>query len=223
MAGVLVLTGGQDFALLNAPRSAAIMDIAPPGPVAILAAAAAYEGLASVQSEAVAWCQANNREAIVLPVVQHHDVTDDVVADVNRAAVVLVCDGSPLHLRSVLKGSALVDALHGALARGAVVIASGSAATVFGDPMVDPRGGAYTVGLAFAPGLAILPSRHDTSMHLLERARALQPQGAVLVGIAEGAALVRTAGDWQALGDGKITVFGAGSERQSTPGDHIEM
>ncbi len=43
MAGVLVLTGGQDFALLNAPRSAAIMDIAPPGPVAILAAAAAYE------------------------------------------------------------------------------------------------------------------------------------------------------------------------------------
>lgn len=217
-----MLTGGDDFSALNAPRSAAIMELAPEGPVAILAAASAFEGMAAVQSAALAWCEANHREAIVLPVVQHRDVNEQVVAEVERAAAIFICDGSPLHLRAVLKGSALVDALHRAIERGAIVIASGSAATVFGDPMVDPRGGAYTVGLEFISGAAVLPGRHDTSVHLLERARALQPEGAMLIGIAEGVALVCTASAWSVLGDGKVTVFAGDSEQHYSPGDRID-
>ena len=55
--------------------------------------------------------------------------------------------GSPMHLRSVLKGSAVLAALREAWRGGAVVAGSSAGAMVLTDPMVDPRGGALTVGL----------------------------------------------------------------------------
>ena len=51
-----------------------------------------------------------------------------------------LADGSPLHLRSVLKESALFEALLAAYHGGGVVAASGAGATLLCDPMVDPRG-----------------------------------------------------------------------------------
>src|SRR4029077_16443082 len=100
-------------------------------------------------------------------------------------------DGSPLHLRSVLKGSALYGALVHAYERGAVVAASGAGATLLCDPMVDPRGGAYTVGLGLVQGLAVFPYHGTAADHLRERSIDLLPTGAVLVGIDEHTALVR--------------------------------
>lgn len=176
-----------------------------------------------MEAQGVAWARANHREPVVLSVVQHRDATEQVAAQIREAAAILICDGSPLHLRSVLKGSPLIAALHDALAGGAVVIASGSSATVFGDPMVDPRGGAYTVGLGFAPGLAILPGRPDTTAHLLERAKALQPTGSTLVGIDEGAALARRGGEWSVLGDGHVVAITAGVEARFSAGDRIAL
>ena len=76
---------------------------------------------------------------------------------VRDARFVYFADGSPLHLRSVLKGSALFDALLAAYRSGAVLAASGAGATVLCDPMVDPRGGAYTVGLGVVRGRGGLP------------------------------------------------------------------
>ena len=63
---------------------------------------------------------------------------DENVAAMRVARFVYLADGSPLHLRSVLKGSALFDALLYAHGRGAVIAASGAGATVVCDPMVDP-------------------------------------------------------------------------------------
>ena len=62
------------------------------------------------------------------------------------AKFVYLADGSPLHLRSVLKDSALFEAILAAYHGGGVLAASGAGATLLCDPMVDPRGGAYTVG-----------------------------------------------------------------------------
>ena len=113
----------------------------------------------------------------------------NVEAVARRAKFVYLADGSPLHLRSVLKGSALYDAMLAAYRSGAVIAASGAGATVLCDPMVDPRGGAYTVGLGVVEGLAVFPYHGTAADHLRERSIDLLPPDAILVGIDEETAL----------------------------------
>ena len=127
------------------------------------------------------------------------------------ARFVYLSDGSPLHLRSVLKGSPLFDALLYAHGRGAVIAASGAGATVVCDPMVDPRGGAYTVGLGIVSGLAVFPDHAGAADHRRERSLELQPDDAVLVGLDQHTAIVREAsGQWNVMGSGNATVYRGG-------------
>ena len=72
---------------------------------------------------------------------------------------IYLAGGSPLHLKSVLKGSATFDALpRGVDLGGAVVAGSAAGAMVLTDPMVDPHGGALTVGLGLIDQLALRAS-----------------------------------------------------------------
>ncbi|MBU6233843.1 MAG: hypothetical protein KJS64_06310 [Acidobacteria bacterium] len=64
---------------------------------------------------------------------------------VRTCDVVIIPDGSPLHLRTVLRGTPLLDAL----STTRLIVTIGSVSTVFGDPMIDPRGGAPTTGFGF--------------------------------------------------------------------------
>ena len=127
------------------------------------------------------------------------------------AKFVYLADGSPLHLRSVLKGSPLFDALVYAHGRGAVIAASGAGATVVCDPMVDPRGGAYTVGLGIVPSVAVFPDHAGAADHRRERSLELQPPETVLVGLDFQTAIVREAsGQWKVMGAGNATVYRGG-------------
>ncbi len=140
----------------------------------------------------------------------HRSEAEDpkIVDAVRKAKFVYLCDGSPLHLRSVLKGSALFDAIVGAYHGGASVAASGAGATLVGDPMVDPRGGAYTVGLAMVPDLAVFPYHGTAARHMRERSIDLLPSTAKLVGIDDETALVRDRdGSWRVAGAGVVTVY----------------
>ena len=69
------------------------------------------------------------------------------VGVVRGARAVYLVGDQPLHLRSVLKGTPLWDAITQVLADGGVVAATGGSAAAMCDPMVDPRGGAFTLGL----------------------------------------------------------------------------
>ena len=117
--------------------------------------------------------------------------------------------GSPLHLRSVLKETPLWDALVDAWAGGAVVAGSSAGAMVLCDPMVDPRGGAFTVGLGMIANLAVLPhAEPDVAAHH-KRTFELADTGLVLAAIAERAALIRDGdGAWRASGDVSVWVDG---------------
>ena len=108
----------------------------------------------------------------------------------------------------MLKGTALFDAMVAATDGGAVIAASGAGATVLCDPMVDPRGGAYTVGLGMVQGLAVFPYHGTAADHLRERSIDLLPRAAVLVGVDEHTALDRrgpTAGT--VAGAGAVTLY----------------
>ena len=81
--------------------------------------------------------------------------------------------------------------------------------------MVDPRGGAYTVGLGIVAGLAVFPDHAGAADHRRERSIELQPADAVLVGLDEHTAIVRDAShEWTVIGPGHATVYRVGAAAQ---------
>ena len=126
------------------------------------------------------------------------EAEDDAIAKLARdATFVYLADGSPLHLRSVLKDSALFDAMLAGV-RGRRSSPRRARATLLCDPMVDPRGGAYTVGLGVVRGLAVFPYHGSAADHLRERSIDLLPSDAVLVGVDEQTALGARRIGWMA-------------------------
>ena len=133
-------------------------------------AAAAFEQPDKVELRAGEYFESLGVKCRTVPVLHRAEADDARIAEtVRRAKFVYLCDGSPLHLRSVLKDSALFDAILAAYHGGAALAASGAGATLVGDPMVDPRGGAYTVGLGLVPNLAVFPYHGTAADHMRER------------------------------------------------------
>ena len=116
--------------------------------------------------------------------------------------------GSPMHLRSVLKDSPVWDALVASLADGATVAGSDAGAMVLCDPMVDPRGGAFTIGLGLVDGVTVVPNHDRWSEDAAHRTRKMTPPGLVLAGIDQRTALIRAGdGTWRAEGAGGVVLF----------------
>ena len=90
-----------------------------------------------------------------------------------------------------------------------MLAASGAGATVLCDPMVDPRGGAYTVGLGVVRNLAVFPYHGTAADHLRERSIDLLPERRRRSsGIDEETALVKRSDGWTVAGAGAVTVYG---------------
>ena len=75
------------------------------------------------------------------------------------------------------------------------------------DPMVDTRGGAFTVGLGLVPGLAVIPRVNTWSHDKVHRTVELAPKGVAVVGIPEATALVRDDDGWRVEGVGECVVY----------------
>jgi cyanophycinase len=105
---------------------------------------------------------------------------------------------------------------------GAVVAASGAGATLLCDPMVDPRGGAYTVGLGVVKNLAVFPYHGTAATHLRERSIDLLPRNSVLAGVDEETALVKGPDGWTVAGAGSVTLYRADATTTYVAGDAPE-
>jgi cyanophycinase len=125
-----------------------------------------------------------------------------------------------MHLRSVLKDSPVWEALVAAWRGGTVLAGSGSGGMVLCDPMVDPRGGAITLGLGLIAPIAVIP-HHDTwSEDKAKRTLHIAPAGLPIAGVDERTALIRSPeGDWRTSGVGDVAVFvdGAPADLSSLP------
>ena len=121
-----------------------------------------------------------------------------------------------MHLRSVLKDSPLWEALLEGWNGGAALAGSSAGAMVLCDPMVDQRGGAFTLGLGLLSGVAVVP-HHDTwSEEKVHRTQQLAPKGLVVAGVDERTALVRD-------GDGRWTIEGAGEVTIWRDGENVGL
>ena len=209
--GTFALVGGGEWGDHCRDLDAELVAISGAEEVLVLPTATAFEHPERVAARATAYFQSLGVEARTLEVLHRAEAEDAQVAkEVRGAKFLYLVDGSPLHLRSVLKDSALFDALLAVYHGGGVLVASGAGATVLCDPMVDPRGGAYTVGLGVVRDLAVFPYHGTAADHLRERSIDLLPKAATLVGIDEETALVRAVdGTWTARGAGAVTVYAA--------------
>lgn len=208
MTGTLALVGGDEFAE-GCTFDADLLAASGGTEVVVLATAAAYERPERLVARSVEWFATLGARVEAPPVFTRPDALDDHhVALVRSAGFVYLAGGSPMHLRSVLKDSPLLEALIKAWEGGAVLAGSGAGADVLCDPMVDPRGGAYTVGLGLVPGLAVIP-RYDTWSHdKVHRTVEIAPDGVVVAGVPARTAIIRDAsGSWAAHGVGEVDVW----------------
>lgn len=214
MTGTLALVGGAEWSD-GCDFDADLLSSSGGTDVLVLPTAAAFENPDKCVDHATEWFAKLGGRVVGLHVLQRSHAIDPANADAVRAArFVYLAGGSPLHLRSVLKETPLWDALLEAWRGGAVVAGSSAGAMVLGDPMVDPRGGAFTVGLGMIGNLAVLPhAEPDVAAHH-KRTFELADADLVLAAIPECTALVRDpSGAWRSTGVGEATVWVGGQQR----------
>ena len=210
--GILALVGGAEWSdgcsfdepLLSASGGTDVL---------VLPTASAYERPERLVVAAAEWFAPLGASVEGLMVLSRADAEDaDAATVLRRARFIYLSGGSALHLRSVLKGSAVLQALREAWADGAVVAGAGAGAMALTDPMVDPRGGALTVGLGLIEGLAVFThygdAAEDAHGEKLHRSVTLAPAGLPIVGLPQRTALLRDPdGRWRAAGVGQPSVF----------------
>lgn len=176
--------------------------------VLVLPTAAAFEHPKRRAEAAEEWFSGLGAKTTVLDVLNRRDAEDPDKAEIARnARFIYLSDGSPLHLRSVIKDSALWDALIEAWKGGAVVAGSSAGGMIFGDPMVDPRGGAFTLGLGLVRKFAVVPHWEQWTPDKSRRMTQLMPSGTVVAEIEESTALIRWSdGTWEIAGKAHATL-----------------
>lgn len=186
--------------------------------VVVLPTAAAFEHPERKVMDAAEWFEGLGARVEGLMVLSRDDAQDEGAAEVvRRAGFVYLSGGSALHLRSVLKGSRVYEALREAWEGGAVVAGASGGGMVLTDPMVDPRGGALTVGLGLVAGLAVVPHygdvHQDAHGEKLHRTVALAPEGLPVVGVPTRSALIREqSGVWRSVGPVAVFVDGVAAD-----------
>lgn len=217
--GTLALIGGEEFDEACHEVDRVLLEASGGAEVVVVPTAAAFENPKKVVERAQAYFADLGASASAVMVLHHAQADDEAaVAGVREARFLYLTGGSPMHLRAVLHGSKLWDAILHAHRSGAVLAASGSGAIVLCNPMIDPRGGAYTVGMGLLANLAVFP-HHDTAPpHLWDRAVELRPKDTTLAGVDEHTALLRDASGWRVLGPGKVTLRSAEGEESFAAG-----
>lgn len=182
--------------------------------VVVLPTGAAYEHPAKLVDAATSWFGELGAKVDPVMVLDRPGASDPANVDaVRQARFVYLAGGSPMHLRSVLMHSPLWDALAAAWKDGATLAGTSAGASVLCDPMVDPRGGAYTLGLGLVAQLAVIPHADTWSEDKWHRTLQLAQHGLPVVGIDERTALIRTAdAGWHASGAGAVRVWVDGTE-----------
>jgi cyanophycinase len=176
--------------------------------VLVLPTGAAFEQPHRLVEAAEHWFAELGAKVRPLPVLTRPHALDPVhLGPIGDARFIYLAGSSPMHLRSVLKDSPVWDALVAAWQGGPTLAGTSAGAMVLCDPMVDPRGGALTLGLGLLANLAVIP-HHDTwSEDKARRTLRIAPAGMPLVTIDERSAVLRAPdGTWTASGAGQVAV-----------------
>lgn len=205
----LALVGGAEFGD-SIEHHRELFD--PGTTVTVLPTAMAYEDPSVLLSRARSHLAELGVEMDVVPVYTRSDAHDpDLVARLEQAQSLYLTGGSPMHLRSVLHDSPLLQAGVRRWRDGMTVVAAAEATSVLCGHMVDNRGGAFTVGLGLITTFTVIARFDRWSPDKRHRTVALAPSQMPVVGIDEATALVRDReGNWTTRGSASVHVFRGG-------------
>ena len=198
MTGTIALQGGGPF-VANDDLDRRLLATVGATKALVLPTADAFEHPERLVAAAMTWGERLGCEVEALMVLRRGEAMEAGAADVMRAArAVYFVGDQPLHLRSVLKDSPLWDALVEVLAGGGLVVGTAGSAAALCDPMVDPRGGAFTLGLGLVPNLALVTEAESWSPE--RRHRTCELANTTLAVLHTGDALVRSRSGWELVG-----------------------
>ncbi len=198
MSGLLVLQGGGPF-VANDELDRRVLAEAGASRVVVLPTADAFEQPQEMVASAEAWGERLGVAVEPLMVLTRPQATDEAAAVIDGAQAVFLAGDSAIHLRSVLKNTALFTAIGGVLDRGGLVVATGPSAAALCDPMTDRRGGAFALGLGLVAGLAVITETEQWHAEKLARAHSLADTPTV--DLPTGSALIRRDAGWELVGD----------------------
>jgi len=211
MTGTLALVGGGEFTE-GCSFDEGLVAASGAEEVLVLPTGAAYEHPQRSVEQAASWFDRLGVRVRGLDVLSRPDaLSEDNAAAVRSSRFTYLVGGSPMHVRSVLKDTPVWEALVAAWRDGGVLAGSSAGAMVLCDPMVDPRGGAFTIGLGLLTGMSVIPSHDTWSEDAAHRTLRMSPAGLVLAGVDGRTALIRAGdGTWSAAGAGDVAVFEGG-------------
>lgn len=203
MTGTIALLGGGPFTA-NDDLDRRLIEQSGATSVVVLPTADAFEQPRKAIAAAETWGERMGVHIDGRMVLRRADANaSEHVTAVAGARLVYLVGDSPLHLRSVLKDSELFVALGRVVAAGGAVVATGASAACLCDPMTDPRGGAFGLGLGLVEGLALITESETWSPERLHRTLELANGFAVAV-LPTGSALLRTAAGWEHIGNADV-------------------
>jgi cyanophycinase len=213
MAGWLAMIGGGEWKPGCVGFDTDLLALSGGTEVVVLPTAAAMEGPNNALANAEKHFTALGATVIPCRVLSRAEADDpENVAIVAKAKFIYLSSGSAMHLRSTMKGTAVWEALVASWRNGAVLAASAAGAMALGDPMVDPRGGAFTLGLGLFPGLAVVPQAEEWSNERKARTIKMAGKTTTLALVDQQTALLRSPeGRWSMNGAGDVYIVAAGA------------
>lgn len=198
MTGPIVLQGGGPF-VVNDDLDRRLLAAAGADRVVVLPTADAFEGPDRLVTAAVAWGERLGVAVEPVMALRRADAADPAfVAAVDGARAVYLVGDSPLHLRSVMKDTPLWAAIGGVLERGGAVVGVGQSAAALCDPMTDPRGGAFTLGLGLVTGVAVVAEAEAQTAERMARTLKIADVG--VISLPTGSAAVLSDAGWEFVG-----------------------
>ena len=209
--GALALVGGGEWHE-GTHFDERLLEASGASEVLVLPTAAAYEFPDRAVKFAADYFERLSIKIRPLMVLSHSDALEaENAAAISEARFIYLGGGSPLHLRSVLKDTPCWEAIIAAWKSGATIAGSSAGGMVLTDPMVDPRGGAFTLGLGLIRNIAFVPHYSSWSHDRRKRTLELGGEGLVTVGVDEQTALIRWPdGIWEAEGAGEVVAYRRG-------------
>jgi cyanophycinase len=199
MTGIIALQGGGPFTANDDLDRQLLAEVGAQH-VVVLPTADAFERPSDLVAAAMAWGDRLEVGVEALMVLTRSEALDSDAATVVAAArAVYFVGDSPIHLRSVLTDTALWESVGSVVASGGLVVGVAGSAAALCDPMTDPRGGAFTIGLGLVDGLAVATETEGWTEERLHRT--LELADVTVAELPTGSALVRRASGWGQVGD----------------------
>jgi len=200
---ISTLVVGSTAALRTALDDESLVRLPPSADVVIVPTAAAFIGAPQAALKVAQLFDGRDVRAEALMITDRESNTDGYFVDrLSACDLVVLCDGSALHAKAVWRNSPVGDAIKTA----GSLVAIGSVATALGEIMIDPRGGAPTVGLNYRPGAAFISGASDEQ---LARTRSLLDRGVPLVVLGPDGVLEYRDGIWRVVrSDGVVVTRG---------------